>query len=366
MKYYIYKDRNCLKPLKDTWNECLRSSGLDRIFLREEWFDLLIRYAGGFGKPVVLVGYKNKIPAIILPCAQKSVIIHRLPFQGIVFLSNFYSPYCAPIVNSGEWSSNCEAYAAMLKEVCRENWQVMLFEGIPEEHGEYLAMCEACMTLNLPFVEYDTIENWILECEGMTYADYLKSRSRRRRESLRRKRRKLEKNDRVSWEVITDPGSKLEKGIEEYYKVYSRSWKRPEPYPEFHRELVFEAAERGWLRLGLLRLGNDAIAAQIWLVYSGVASILKLAYDENYADLSAGTVLTLVLLERVLDVDKVREVDFLTGGDAYKKGWMSKLRKRYSLLVYNPKSIAGIGLWKFDKYVYQWLERIKMRRQAIS
>jgi len=36
-------------------------------------------------------------------------------------------------------------------------------------------------------------------------------------------------------------------------------------------------------------------------------------------------------MEYVIDIDKVDEVDFLTGNDAYKQDWMSERRQRYAL-----------------------------------
>jgi hypothetical protein len=47
------------------------------------------------------------------------------------------------------------------------------------------------------------------------------------------------------------------------------------------------------------------------------------------------------MLEHVLDVDKVREVDYLTGDDAYKANWMSDRRERWGIMAFNPKTIRG-------------------------
>jgi CelD/BcsL family acetyltransferase involved in cellulose biosynthesis len=59
-----------------------------------------------------------------------------------------------------------------------------------------------------------------------------------------------------------------------------------------------------------------------------VVSIFKLAYDERFAQLSAGSVLTSQLMRQVIDVDRVAVVDYLTGDDAYKRDWMSHRRER--------------------------------------
>jgi CelD/BcsL family acetyltransferase involved in cellulose biosynthesis len=102
-------------------------------------------------------------------------------------------------------------------------------------------------------------------------------------------------------------------------------------------------AERGWLRLGIAYYDNEPVAAQLWIVSHGRAVIYKLAHDEKVAKLSVGTVLTAFLMAHVLDVDKVREVDYLIGDDSYKKDWMSYRRERWGIVAYNPCSVAGLA-----------------------
>jgi hypothetical protein len=51
-------------------------------------------------------------------------------------------------------------------------------------------------------------------------------------------------------------------------------------------------------------------------VRAGRAEIFKVAYDEAHKALSPGTLVTALVMEHVLEVDRVREVDYLTGDDA--------------------------------------------------
>ena len=40
-------------------------------------------------------------------------------------------------------------------------------------------------------------------------------------------------------------------------------------------------------------------------------------------------------MEHVIDTDKVHDVDYLTGDDAYKKDWMPDRRERWGIAVFN-------------------------------
>jgi len=100
----------------------------------------------------------------------------------------------------------------------------------------------------------------------------------------------------------------------------------------------------GMLRLGFARLGERTIAAQLWIVDRQKASIYKVAYHEQFASYSPGTVLTAHLLQHVIDKDRVREVDFLIGDDQYKRMWMSDRRERWGIVAYNPRTLIGCAL----------------------
>ena len=183
--------------------------------------------------------------------------------------------------------------------------------------------------------------NWYFPVKGRCFDEYLEALPSALRNTLRRKRQKLERSGRARIEIVTG-GAALEAAIEAYTKVYLASWKRPEPYPEFIPGLIRVCAEMGVLRLGLIHVDSEPAAAQLWIVHRGAALIYKLAYDERFAELSAGTILTATLMQHVLDVDKVEVVDYLSGDDTYKKDWMSVRRERWGILAMNPRTTRGL------------------------
>jgi len=125
-------------------------------------------------------------------------------------------------------------------------------------------------------------------------------------------------------------------------------------------------AAAGALRLGLVWLHGQPIAAQLWMVHGGRAEVYKLAYDEAFKGYSPGTVLTARLMQHVIEHDKVAEVDYLIGDDAYKTSWMSHRRERWGLVAYNQRSLTGMVLWhgaQLKRLVKPWVLRL---RAAVS
>jgi hypothetical protein len=183
--------------------------------------------------------------------------------------------------------------------------------------------------------------NWFAATANMSYAQYLRSvpssfpaTSEKRRQAFLRKGRGT-----IS---ITTSDAGLATDVEAYERIYHESWKVPEPHPAFVPGLIRLAAAQGWLRLGVLRVGGEPAAAQLWLVADGRALIFKVAYVERYAKLSVGSMLTCAMLERAIDGDHVREVDFLSGDDAYKAKWMFDRRDRHTLLAFSPWRPRGL------------------------
>ena len=187
---------------------------------------------------------------------------------------------------------------------------------------------------------YHRFSNWYLPSPG-SFAAYLKDRSANLRSRIKRKIKGLaDAGGEV--EVITQV-AEIDRAMAAYWTVYRASWKQGEPYPAFIDGLAQWAAEAGALRLGVVWLKGQPIAAQLWLVAAGRAEIFKVAYDQAHKDLSPGTVLTAALLAQVLDRDAVQEVDFLIGDDVYKRDWMSHRRERWGLVAYNPLCLSGLS-----------------------
>jgi hypothetical protein len=187
---------------------------------------------------------------------------------------------------------------------------------------------------------YFSFGNWYLEVGRRTADEYLSGLPSQLRNTIKRKSGKL-RNSRRGRMTIVAGGSDLEAAIADYEHVYAASWKVAEPYPRFLPGLIRTCARMGWLRLGLLYVDGEPAAAQLWIVSGKTASIYKLAYQDKFADLSVGTILTVRLMQHVIDIDGVTQVDYLTGDDAYKQDWMSHRRERWGMVAFNPRTLKG-------------------------
>lgn len=261
--------------------------------------------------------------------------------QLVLGLSNFYTPLFGLIDETAADSHRLEILARQLKDRANGCAEVR-FAPMDTESASYALLKEAFRTAGWLVDDYFCFGNWYEPVQPGEAAAYLAGRPSKVRNTLRRAERNFAQTPGFALEIIRNRGGDLEAAITAFVDVYNRSWKQPEPFPEFIPGLCRLAADHGWLRLGIIRVDGRPQAAQLWLVADNTAYIVKLAYDRDFRQTSAGTVLTAALCRHVIDVDRVGQIDYLIGDDPYKQDWMSQRRERRGIVAYNLRHWRGM------------------------
>lgn len=305
------------------------------IELGVDWFRLMVQHVfQAPARPKIFVLSRGEEALAVLPMVQEHPGADEVDTLG-----NYYTALSCPVVQPG---TPVEDLAVLAGSVRREVPEAkrLTFGPMNPEGVEFGLWCRALERAGLTPFEYFRFGRWTLRTDGVSFHDYLATREGKIRSTVSRMQRRLDaRGGRI--EIVTG-GESLEHAIAAYELVYSRSWKRAEPFPGFIRDLVRLCAQRGWLRLGLAWVGEVPAAVQFWIVAHRRASIFKLAYDPRYRQLSPGTLLTAKLMEHVLDVDRVKEVDYLIGDDEYKRDWMNLRDERWGIVAYSPSSPSGV------------------------
>jgi len=256
-------------------------------------------------------------------------------------LSNFYASLSGPIIDYEETNID-ELIYEMFHHVISRNPKIDMIDLKPLDNSTSTFNAIISVLKNHGWItqEYFCFGNWYLPVHDLDFDDYIAARPSQLRNTLKRKKKKFEKESNSRIDIITGPNG-LQKAVNAFLSIYEKSWKKPEPYPTFLPGLIRTCAENGCLRLGVAWVDGKPAAAQLWIVDNGIASIYKLAYDPQYNKLSVGSLLTMALMEFVFKEDKVRCVDYLTGDDAYKKDWMTHRRERVGVIAFNTRTLAG-------------------------
>jgi CelD/BcsL family acetyltransferase involved in cellulose biosynthesis len=178
--------------------------------------------------------------------------------------------------------------------------------------------------------------NWRAATQGLDFETYWARRPAQLRNTAKRRGKSAgleiaiyDRFDEAAWA--------------DYEAVYRTSWKPEEGSFPFLRALAEQEGAAGTLRLGIARKDGRPVAAQLWLVENGEATIHKLAYAEDAKAMSPGTLLGMEMFRHALDTDHVRAIDYGTGDDGYKKDWMDGRRPLWRLQAYDPRSLHGLA-----------------------
>ena len=312
------------------------------VFHTEAWFANLL--AHGFAHPPHRHGVWQ-LPAPEAGAPAGLPWMQQTPDGPWLALGNYYSCLYGPVgaaealqsLSAAQWRAAAQALRALPGSA------VVRLQPL-DGGSAWLAALEAGLRGNGFWVDrFFCFGNWYQPVPAGGFGPYWAQRPSALRHSVERGRRRLGKAGRWHIAICTgdSAGTELDQALAAYESVYAQSWKAPEPCPGFVPGLVRTAAQQGWLRLGVLWLNGRPLAAQLWLVQGGKANIYKLAYVEGQEKLSAGSVLTAALMQHSMDVDRVQEVDYLTGDDAYKADWMAQRRERVGLVAFDTRRPRG-------------------------
>lgn len=301
--------------------------------LGADWFELLVRHGLPDGcEPRFYQSSTEDDVRCVLP-----VFVCPGAVSG---LTTFYTSLYRPLMAEGAVAADL---AGLVRRLMRDTRSGSLrLDPMDPSHPSFVMTVDAMRLAGLRPFSFFAFGNWYLPVAGRDYQTYLAGLPSRLRNTLRRREKRFRTELHGRIEMVQD-GDGLAEAVSIWQAIYGSSWKREEPYPDFMPQLIALCARRGWLRMAIAYLGDTPVAAQIWIVNAGRAAIYKLAHDERYARYSVGTLLTARLMQHVLDVDRVHEVDYLIGDDAYKRDWMDARRERHGIVAFDPHSLRGLA-----------------------
>lgn len=312
------------------------------------WYDTTLAHALPPGaEPLAARG-----TAVAVPLLRARGALHSLTTP----YTQDWRPLGAPGLDEAGWRAAGAAFGALL----RRRPPVILDTIDPA--GPWLAPFLAGLrAAGIRAARFDHVGVWRETLpEGQGWEDYLAARPSALRHTVERKGRRAERE--LRFDLIAAPGPALEAGIEAFHTVRAGSWKPAEPFPDFDAALMRAAAESGALRLGVLARVADGtpLAAQYWIIDQGGAraTVPKLFHLESERAASPGTVLTAMMVRRLIAEDRVRVLDFGRGDDAYKAHWVSGRVPLIGLVLADPRHPAGLAAL-LRQAAGRWLRRFR-------
>jgi CelD/BcsL family acetyltransferase involved in cellulose biosynthesis len=187
---------------------------------------------------------------------------------------------------------------------------------------------------------------------GSGWDHYLQTLSARRRQDYGRARRGLERLGKVAIDIQSPAAAAVEAGLAEAMQVEAASWKgrggsamltNPR-LSGFFRQLAVRLARQDKLRLCFLRLDGVPIAMQIGAVHAGRWWVLKIGYDERWAEHSPGIQLMWDVLREAFE-RRLSSFEMLGSAEPWLTIWGREQRAYRTLAFYpyNGRGMVALG-----------------------
>ena len=286
------------------WGRLAEEAG--NVFATPEWLTLWRRHFGA-DRALRLYGAERegRLAALVPLELWRSGRPRTLRFLGRG-PSDVMGPVCAP----GDRET---AAAAVEEALAGGGWDVLLAERLA---GPDL------LPASLGAREIQREPSPVLRIDGMSWDDFLASKSSNFRQQVRRRERKLAGEHELRFRLSDDP-ARLDADLEVLFALHEERWAGEgsgalrEQRAAFHRDFARVALERGWLRLWLLELGGRPVAAWYGLRFAGRELYYQAGRDPAFERQAVGFVLLVHSVREAMN-DGMREYDFLRGGEGYK------------------------------------------------
>jgi CelD/BcsL family acetyltransferase involved in cellulose biosynthesis len=301
-----------LGPLREEWEPLAARSG--NVFATWEWATAWWRHHGQ-GRPLHLVGFRDDAGEMvgILPLYLDA----RRPLRVLRFIGretgDELGPVCAP--------EHRAAVAAATRPALRElgvGWDVLVAESLPGD--EAWRAFERGRALS-------RIPNPVLEVKGMSWDDYMASRSGKFRQQVRRTERRLSEDHGLVFRM-TSGADTLAADMDALVRLHGMRWGEESSGVfagadgDLHREFAAIALERGWLRLWLLELEGEPVAARLGYRFGNADAGYQSGRDPAWDKFGVGFLLQVHTIREAMD-DGIGEYRFLRGGEGYKSRFAS-------------------------------------------
>jgi CelD/BcsL family acetyltransferase involved in cellulose biosynthesis len=294
----------------------------------------------------LLVASRGDEPQAILPVMRSERQIHGLRLQVLATAGNDHWKAGTPILGRDPEGSLVTLLEALAQE---RGWHVLELGPMRDDSETLALLLTHAERLGFRPRIARKLEDPVVKMDG-AWEDYFESLSSNLRSQVKRSEAKLLREGPVTLEEYLG-GAELDQRLEEFFRVEASGWKgregtaiSSEPATrEFYSRLAHASAERGELRLHMLRVSGKCIAADYCVASGRTVYMLKVGYDETWSQCSPGQVIRMRVLKHLFaGSDEI--YDLMAGGGehrGYKLRW-SNLARTYAMVrLFKPRSVLG-------------------------
>lgn len=325
--------------LEDSWNTLFEKISEDRVHLSFEWFRCWWEAFGKNRKLFTFVITDNNEVIFIAPLCITEDKLRGLKAKKISFMANGIAPSCDFISEN----LNEELLNLLIEKIfsLSDFWDVLEFQLIFRNSITYKLLTRILQKRNYGIT--DSIKSPYIEING-TWDNFLSNKSPKFRKALRNKINRADKSGDIKTERVNNKED-LNKALQDVFYVSSRSWKEKQgtsitsslATKTFYQKITENMGNKGCIEIWVMKKGGEPIAIEYHLKFKGTVYPIRADFDEDYRNLSPGSVLEYSILKDIFTNKTAKVYD--TCGHTYKYllNWSDELREYYNFQVFNSR-----------------------------
>jgi CelD/BcsL family acetyltransferase involved in cellulose biosynthesis len=334
VKIKTYTELSGFDALAGEWNDLLKRSAFNTLFLTWEWQRTWWEHLGEGDLFLITMrddeGHLTGIAPLYRTVSANGE--RKLSIVGCVDVSD----YLDIIVAQGREK---EVYGALLDYLDSDEmvgWDSAELCNVPEISPAHQALAEIAVEHGY---EFRTIVEDVCPVIDLpaTWDEYLASLDKKQRHEIRRKMRRIEREADVNWYIV-DQDRNLSEEIEAFIELHQKSSADKDDFMDkqmkgFFRAVAHVLQPPGWLQLAFIEVDGKKAASMLNFDYEDAILVYNSGYDpQRHAHLSSGIVLLAYCIQHAIELGRAR-FDFLRGDEPYKYRFGAKETKVYRLVI---------------------------------
>jgi CelD/BcsL family acetyltransferase involved in cellulose biosynthesis len=350
------------EEIRDEWTELLTHSSSDCIFLTWEWLFTWWKHFGA-GRKLHIMAIRSGMNLIaIAPMALPSTKLIRFArIRALEFLGtgSVGSDYLDIIARRG---SEDEAVDLLADYLLREKY-VLDLKQLVKSYSLVLQLAARLEQQHWNRSEIFTNICPFIDLVGHTWTSFQAGLGPKHRYNLHRRLKNLYRDFDATFECVVAENQRSSALVTLVALHNKRMQERggsdglhSSELVGFHEELTRLALGQGWLRLFILTLNGERVAALYGFMYARKFYFYQSGFDPQYSPHSVGLVTMGLAIEAAIG-GGAQEFDLLHGDEEYKSLWAKEQRELVRLELYPPTS----RVWLYAKAI----ELNRLSRKAV-
>lgn len=356
--------------LKEDWNNLLKESGNESIFLRHEWFDCwwkshAERYEHDQHLSILLIKDHGKYVGIV-PLKTSRIKYRGMKFRKLGFLESGLSAHVDFILTSDKEKS--------IRELLRflkghKIWDILIFNKLPAKSENYNLLIKLLKQDRIIFGTKSSLDTPTIKTSG-DWSAFFSQRPTKFKKSLRNKLNRAKRHSSLQIERLSDLND-IKNALPLMFEVSKNSWKAKlkqsiadsTEYTDFLNYFTDETGEKGWINVWLLKDRDECIAYEYHLKYNGKVYPIGADFDERFRRLSPGSILEYHIIKSLFEDSEVTEYNTCAHSYKYLRNWTDVIEPHVYIEIFNSKALS-LFLYSLEYKLLPYLRHVPLFKQA--